>query len=416
MTAALLLTWIVAALLLQLGAAIGFSAWRRGREVAKAPAATQLAAKQPAGGAWPGWRKFRVARREFEDAARTQCSFYLEPVDGVALPPFLPGQFLTFTMRVADPHAAQPGGQRDVTRCYSLSDQPHPGRYRATIKRVAPPQDKPDAPPGVSSSHFHDQVREGDVLEVKAPAGHFFLDAAPGVPVVLIAGGIGITPLLSMLGWCLDRQPGRDMHLYYGVRNSDVQAFKVQLEQWALRHPQFHLHVVYSRPGTADVQGRDYQHAGHVDATLLRRTLPHGRHSFYACGPAPLMESLVPALAAWGVPQHDIHFEAFGPASVRAASAEPAAAQRAAAPAFEVRFDTSGRTLEWTARDESLLDFAERHGVRVESGCRSGSCGTCETRLLAGSVRYAKPPDHDVAPGHCLLCVGTPACNLVLAA
>ncbi len=416
MTAAQLLTGIVAALLLQLVAGIGFSAWRRGRDGAKAPVAVQPNAKQPAAGAWPGWRKFRVARREFEDAAHTQCSFYLEPLDGVALPPFRPGQFLTFALQVADPLAARPGAQRAITRCYSLSAPPDPARYRVTTKRASPPQDRPDAPPGVSSNHFHDQVREGEVLEVKPPAGHFCLDTDPGVPVVLIAGGIGITPLLSMLAWCIDEQPGRDVHLYYGVRNSDVHAFKARLEQWAQQHARFHLSIVYSRPGPADVQGRDYQHAGHVDAALLQRTLPHGRHAFYACGPAPLMESLVPALAAWGVPQHDIHFEAFGPASVRAARPEPSTVDPTVTPALEVRFDTSGRTLEWNGRDESLLDFAERHGVRVESGCRSGSCGTCETKLLAGSVRYLSPPDHDVAPGHCLLCVGTPASNLVLAA
>ena len=415
MTAALLLFWIVTALLVQVAAAIAISTWRRGRTAANVPAAP-LQAQQPAVGAWPGWRKFRVTRREFEDVAHTQCSFYLEPIDGVALPPFLPGQFLTFTLRVADTHAAQPGGERAVTRCYSLSEPPQPGRYRVTIKRVAASQGKPDAPPGVSSSHFHDQVREGDVLEVKAPAGRFFLDPDPNTPVVLIAGGIGITPLLSILGWCLGAQPGRDVHLYYGVRNSDVHAFKAQLDQWARQHPRFHLHVVYSRPGSNDVQGRDYQHAGHVDAALLRRTLPHGGHTFYACGPAPLMEDLVAALTAWGVPQHDIHHEAFGPASVRVARPEPALPGRDATLAFEVRFDTSGRTLEWNARDESLLDFAERHGVSVASGCRSGGCGTCETRLLAGSVHYATPPDHDVATGHCLLCVGTPAGALVLAA
>lgn len=356
MTAALLLGWIVAALLLQLAAGIGLAVWLRRHAGPSLPHGTDAIGAAPvAASAWPGWRKFRVARREFEDAARTQCSFYLEPVDGAALAPFRPGQYLTFTARVADPGTAPPGGQRTITRCYSLSGQPNAARYRITIKRVAAPQDRPDAPPGVSSSHFHDQVHEGDVLEVKPPAGHFFLDADPSVPVVLIAGGIGITPLLSMLAGCLGEQPGRDVHLYYGVRNSDVHAFKAQLELWARQHPQFHLHGVYSRALAGDVQGQDYQHAGHVDAALLRRTLPHGRHTFYLCGPASLMQSLVPALAAWGVPQQDIHHEAFGPASVRAAQAEPAMAQGTALPALEVRFDTSGRTLEWSTRDESLL-------------------------------------------------------------
>lgn len=143
------------------------------------------------------------------------------------------------------------------------------------------------------------------MLQVKAPSGHFFIDPDPQVPAVLIAGGIGITPMMSMLRWCLAEQPGRTLHLYYGVRHGGEHAFKLQLEQLADSHPNFHLSVVYSRPGPNDAPDRDYQHAGHVDIDLLRRTLPHGRHQFYVCGPAAMMESLVPALAPWGVPQPD---------------------------------------------------------------------------------------------------------------
>jgi hypothetical protein len=151
-----------------------------------------------------------------------------------------------------------------------------------------------------------------------------------------------------------------------------------------------------------------------VDLALLKKTLPHGRHQFYLCGPAALMETLVPALAEWGVPDADVHFEAFGPASVR----RPAAASvgAAAEQAIEVRFSRSGRTLTWDGRDANLLDFAERHGVVVESGCRSGGCGSCETRATSGTVTYAQQPDHDVAAGHCLLCVGRPQSALVLEA
>lgn len=169
-----------------------------------------------------------------------------------------------------------------------------------------------------------------------------------------------------------------------------------------------------SRPDPQDEPGRDFQHRGHVDVELLRRTLPHGRHAFYVCGPPAMMQTLVPALAEWGVPPADLHFEAFGPASVRLPGAEPATEPEAAG--VEVRFRRTGRTLHWDGRDASLLDFAERQGIAVESGCRSGGCGSCETRLVEGSVVYAQPPDHEPAPGHCLLCVGRPAGALVLEA
>jgi uncharacterized protein len=173
---------------------------------------------------------------------------------------------------------------------------------------------------------------------------------------------------------------------------------------------------VYSSPGPSDVLGQDYQHAGRIDLALLQRCLPHGRHRFYVCGPRPMMQSLVPALRSWGMPEQDIQFEAFGPATVQPVGPVTNEASSAAQPSVDVRFSRTGRTVAWNGQDANLLDFAERHGLAVESGCRSGSCGSCETRLVSGTVAYAEKPDHDIAAGHCLLCVGTPQSSLVLEA
>ena len=414
MTAAELLAIISAALLVQLAAGIGWTIWRRhSAQVSAQPVALATASPRPEA-AWAGWREFRVAQRAFEDAARSQCSFYLQPVDRQVLPPFKPGQFLTFALDVAprSPHGT--AGAQTITRCYSLSDRPDPAHYRVTIKRVPAPADHREFEPGLSSNHFHDHVQVGDILRVKAPSGHFFIVDDPNVPVVLIGGGIGITPMMSMLRWCVAQRPLRVIHLYYGLRNSGEHAFKQQLEEMATTHPALRLNVVYSRPSQSDLQGRDFQHQGHVDVELLRRTLPLGRHLFYVCGPPAMMQALVPALAEWGVPVADIHFEAFGPASVKLPGAAEAKGTDIAA--FEIRFQRSGRTLNWDGRDDSLLDFAERHGVAVESGCRSGGCGSCETRLLEGTVQYEHTPDHDVAMGCCLLCIGRPSSPLVLEA
>ncbi|MGM9488229.1 2Fe-2S iron-sulfur cluster-binding protein [Ideonella sp. YS5] len=411
MTAPLLLGWISAALLLQLAAGVAWTLWRR----STAPTVVQSmsAPTMRADAAWSGWREFRVVRREYEDPAKAQCSFYLQPADGRPLPDFKPGQFLTFSLDLpeAEPDAA---GRLAITRCYSLSDAPDPAHYRVTIKRVPPPADHPNCAPGRSSTYFHDRVQVGDLLRVKAPSGHFFIEPDASLPAVLIGGGIGITPMMSMLRWCLARQPQRTFHFYYGVSNSRQHAFKAELEALAAAHAALRLNVVYSRPEAADAIGRDFQHQGHVDVELLRRTLPHGRHQFYVCGPPAMMQALVPALAEWGVPAAHIHCEAFGPASVRLRGASPSARQDVAD--VEVRFQRSGRTLTWDGQDASLLDFAERHGISVESGCRSGGCGSCETRLLEGTVQYEHAPDHDVAAGHCLPCVGRPATPLVLEA
>ncbi len=411
MTALQLLSYICAALLIQFTIATGVAAWRW-RRSDRLPALPAIEAGDDAEApAWPGLREFRVLRRQFEDALRTQCSFQLVPVDGVALPPFLAGQFLTFALDIPHPSG---GTSRPVMRCYSVSEAPRPGSYRITVKRVPPPPDRPALPPGLASNHLHDRVREGDLLRVKAPAGYFSIDADVGVPAVFIAGGIGITPMMSMLTWCLEQQPTRALYLYYGLRHGGEHAFKASLEALAAAHPTFHLNVVYSQPALSDVLGRDHQHTGHVDLALLRQTLPHGRHAFYICGPPAMMASLVPGLIEWGIPPQDIHYEAFGPASPAPLHAASNRAAHSATIAVDVQFRRSGRTLVWSGQDASLLDFAERHGIAVESGCRSGSCGSCEMALVAGSVCYAVAPDRALATGRCLLCVGTPGSALVL--
>jgi len=419
MTVAQLLAYIAVALLLQVMAGVAFAMWRR-LSTTGGPASAGMedvvAAPSAPSGAWSGWREFRVVRREFEDAAQTQCSFHLQPVDGAPLTPYQPGQYLTFSLKVPGSVAAASVAERSITRCYSLSDRPDPTGYRITIKRVPPPEAQPGLPPGVSSEYFHDRVHEADVLQVKAPSGHFFIDPDASVPAVFIAGGIGITPMMSMLRWCVAEQPERRVHLYYGVRCSSDHAFKPLLQDLAAAHPAFKLNVVYGNPGVDDVLARDYQHVGYIDLALLRRTLPHGRHQFYVCGPPPMMRSLVPALREWGVQADDIHFEAFGPASVRptaSASNEPSVVISAS---MAVRFSRSGRTLAWDGQDANLLDFAERHDLAVDSGCRSGSCGACQTRLLSGVITYADKPDHDIPKGRCLLCVGKPQSALVLEA
>lgn len=423
MTALHLLGYITIALLLQIAAGMGV-AYFRAPDKTQAPA---LVAKLASGvetldstmHAWTGWREFQVTRRVDEDPLKSQCSFYLAPADGLSLPDFKPGQFLTFDLKLIGTQSEM----TSVVRCYSLSDQPNPDHYRVTIKRALPPASQPGLPAGMSSSYFHDHVNVGKTLRVKAPAGRFYIDEDASVPAVLIGGGIGITPMMSMLSWCLSHQPMRQVHVFAGARCADEQAFLQDLVALARAHPQLHLHLVFSNPGIAeehsddkDLEGwRSHQHAGRVDIDLVKRVLPHGRHQFYVCGPPPMMEALVPALVTWGVPKADIHFEAFGPATVRLEPDSPKH-RVAAADALTIQFNGAGRTLAWSGQDDNLLDFAERQGIPMESGCRSGSCGSCQTRLLAGTVHYANPPDFDIASGHCLPCVATPLSNLVVAA
>jgi ferredoxin-NADP reductase len=425
MTSLYLLLWIAGAIALQIGLYLSlefFRHWQELRNLRKlaagmggavlsqaplaSPAATTLA--------WTGLRTFLVERKEAEDAAGQICSFYLVPEDGKPLPSFLPGQFLTFRLDVPTPT----GSTNTVTRCYSLSGAPHRNAYRITIKRAPAPAGSALAP-GVSSNYFHDQVQVGSRLQVRAPSGHFHIEHSEA-PVVLIGGGVGITPMLSMLDWCVAEQPGREVWLFYGVRDSTELVQRAHLESLTALHPHFHLHLCLSAPQAGEGVHKDHLHHGRVDVALLRRLLPLKPFHFYLCGPTPMLESLVPALEDWGVPDGRIHFEAFGPASVKRRTAATALQAAATAEVPEagvmVTFAKSRKQLSWQTGSGSLLDLAEANGITVSSGCRAGSCGSCQTRIQSGAVAYSQSPDFDPEPGSCLLCVCTPKTAVTLEA
>lgn len=420
MTSLSLLLWIALGIALQVALWLGIGFWRHWLEYQSLRSGmpayaspTVLAPKsEPASvAAWSGFRSFRVERKVVEDAAQSICSFYLVPEDGKALPSFLPGQFLTFRLDVP----ALDGSSEQIIRCYSLSDMPRPDYYRVSIKRVPAPAGG-DVPPGRSSTHFHDRIAVGSLLQVRAPGGHFHIEHNDE-PLVLIGGGIGITPMLSMLNWCLAKQSGREVWLFYGVRNSDEPVMKAQLEVLAAAHPNFHLRLCFSNPLPEDQAGRDYQHHGRIDIGLLRMQLPLKPFHFYICGPTPMMETLVTALEDWGVPEARIHFEAFGPASIKPRQAFAAAQEsQATASDIVVTFAKSGKKLPWLPAAGSLLEFAEANGIAVNSGCRAGGCGSCQTAIQAGEVSYRHPPDHDPEPGSCLLCTCTPKTSVTLEA
>jgi hypothetical protein len=357
---------------------------------------------------WSGPRKFIVKRKVRE--CRDVCSFYLAPHDGKPLPPFHPGQFLTFQLRI-------PGQSASVIRCYSLSDAPAPtcDYYRVTIKKVPPPPDKPGTPPGLVSTFFHEQVNEGDILDVKVPSGRFYLDMIARTPVVLIGGGVGITPVLSMLNGVAQSGSRRETWFFLGVRNSGEHIQKAHLEEVAAKNPNIRLHICYSDPGPDDKAGRDYHHAERVSVKLFKQLLPSNAYDFYICGPPPMMSSLTQGLKEWGVPDDNVHFEAFGPATVKAvAPAVAPAAVATTAQTFQINFARSGKALAWDQKMQSLLDFASSHGVTIDSGCRRGACGTCKVAVRDGKFSYLNPPDYSCEAGSCLTCCAVPSTDLTL--
>lgn len=336
------------------------------------------------------------------------CSFYLVPHDSKPLPPFKPGQYLTFQLRI-------PGIDKPTIRCYSLSDCAQPDHYRVTIKRAPPPRDKPGVRPGLSSNFFHDQLREGDILDIQAPRGGFHLDLDKDNPVVLIGGGIGVTPVLSMLNAIVASGSKRETWFFYGVRNAAEHIMQEHLAGVARDNDHVHVNVCYNEPASDDVKGRDYHHAEHVSVALIKRLLPSNNYEFYICGPPPMMNQITEELLAWGVPAAHIHYEAFGPATVKKVShAPPAAAAAPGAPTYKVTFARSGKECAWEAGAASLLEFAEAQGVRIDSGCRAGNCGTCVTAVRSGQFSYRIEPGAPAVPGTCLTCISVPRGDIVL--
>lgn len=388
---------------------------------------------------WTGYRKFEVRQKIIEDAGRQVCSFYLVPHDRRPLPPFLPGQYLTFQLDIpagqltcarcgtpvrsggrfctkcGGPVQANPTrGGKPTVRCYSLSDWHHPTQYRVTIKRVLPPKDRADVPPGMVSSFFHDSVNVGDILDVMAPRGKFCLDLHGDRPVVLIGGGVGITPVLTMLNAIAAANSPRETWFFYGVVNGADHVQKAHLERLARERPNLRLQVCYSSPRGADVLGKDYHHGGRVSVDLLKRVLPSNNYAYYICGPPPMMTSLVEGLEAWGVPSADIHFEAFGPATVKRTSQATKALTAQMKVQSSVTFAKSGKTCPWTPEVASLLELAEQNGVPMDSGCRVGNCNTCLTAIKQGEVSWIREPDSMPAAGSCLTCISIPKGTLVL--
>ena len=352
---------------------------------------------------WNGFRKFKVVSKVEETSDIT--SFYLAPHDGKELPEFLPGQFLTFQIPVpTQPHP--------VIRCYSLSDSPfHPERYRVSIKRVPAPRNEPTAPPVLVSNYFHDFLNENDIVDIKAPSGHFHLSMTKKFPVVLLAGGVGITPLLSMLNAITEMGSQREVWFFLGVRNKKDHVMKEHLEMVARENENVRLRVFYSAPGETDVLDEDYHVKGRVNVENLKTILPSSNFDYYICAPPPMVKDLRKDLADWGVPKKNIHFEAFGPATVKGCKAEPG---KASGVKINIQFEKSGKTLVWDSKSESLLDFAELNGISIDSGCRAGNCGTCLTAIKHGKVELVGEPGSEPEAGSCLTCISIPKEDLTL--
>ncbi|HYK33310.1 MAG TPA: MOSC and FAD-binding oxidoreductase domain-containing protein [Streptosporangiaceae bacterium] len=351
--------------------------------------------------AWPGFRPMAVAAVTPE--SHSVVSVHLADPDGAAVPPALPGQFLT--LRLPATTATAP-----LLRSYSLSGSPAASTYRVSVKRE---------PHGAGSQYIHDRLRAGDLLETAAPRGTFLLDSGTA-PVLLISAGVGATPVLAMLHALAAAGSDRDVWWLHGARSRAEEPFAAESRSLVESLPHGHRHVCFSRPDPGDVEGHDYQTAGRLSpAVLTNLGLPRDADT-YICGPAAFMSEVSAAVVGMGIDATRIRTEIFGATPSITPGIAPTPARPPHQPQGEpgdgpgVAFARSGLTARWADGYGSLLELAEACDVPVRWSCRTGVCHTCETALLSGAVSYDPDPVDDPAEGSALICCSRPHGDLTL--
>lgn len=342
------------------------------------------------------WRPFKVVK--VVDESATIRSFHLMPDDGAGLLPHLAGQHLPIRVQL-------PGTDKPLMRAYTLSVAPSESFYRISVKRD-----------GSVSRYLHDHLHAGDTLEARAPAGDFTIDASEPRPAVLLAAGVGITPMLAMLRHLIyegqRKQRLRPTFLFQSARSKAERPFVRELDQLlAAAHGAVKLVRVLSQ--TADAEPDvDYDFAGRIDMALLSRVLPFNDYDFYLCGPPQFTQALYDGLRALNIADDRIHAEAFGPSSLQRTNdvvAEAKPLLPVATQSVPVKFMDSLKEARWTPDAGSLLELAEARGLSPAYSCRAGHCGSCKTKLLQGAVTYPTPPSAQVADDEVLICCARPA-------
>jgi len=337
--------------------AVGFSV-RRLRKAPLRPNGSSAAAS-PEAGRWKG--QLRVERIVQETP--NVKTFRLVPPNRSALPfAHLPGQYLTFSLQI---------GGKTVGRSYTIASTPsRPGYCEVTIKREEQ---------GLVSRHMHDTVKEGDLLTIAAPGGKFTFTGAEADRVVLLAAGVGITPLMSILRYLTDQNWSGQIYMVYSCKTVEDIIFREELEAIERRLPNLHLTLTLTRGEGANWNGA----IGRIDAKLLTRVVPDLTSvPIYMCGPAEMLTASRDLLLPLGVAEHNIRKESFG---LRPASPRGEIAASISGGEFTVTFARSNKTAK-IAGGRPILTLAEELGVGVDSECRAGICGTCKCRMISGSV------------------------------
>lgn len=325
-----------------------------------APAAPLAAAA--VAGKWKGQLK---VSRIFEETPNVK-TFRLVDSDGGPLPfGYLPGQFVTVSVKPGD---------KTVKRSYTIASAPSQRHYcEITVKR----EDE-----GLVSRYLHDKISEGSALDVAAPAGKFVFTGEESDSIVLVGGGVGITPMMSVIRYLTDTAWKGSIHLLYCCRTTNDFIYREELEHLQRRHANLHVVATMTRADGTVWMGLK----GRFTTELIQESVPDitGKR-IHICGPPAMMEAITDMLDELGVPKDNIKTEAFGPA--KKPKAKPAAESKpeSSSAAGMVTFKQSGKSAP-LPEGETILDVADELGIEIENSCRTGSCGSCIVKLLSGDV------------------------------
>ena len=336
-------------------------------------------------------------------------TFRLRDPEGGPIPfTFLPGQFLTYSAQIDG---------KTVRRSYTIASSAAQTAYvETTIKRE-------DG--GVFSDYMHDKIKEGDLLDVMAPSGAFTFRGTEADSVVLIGGGVGITPLMAAIRYLFDIAWPGQVHLVYGAQTTEQFIFRDELEYLQRRMDNLHVAATMARAAGTSWMGSE----GQITADFLTRAIPDlARRRVHLCGPPGMMQAIKKTLGELGVPSEQIKTEAFGPALgavpppgktvIESTKPENGGAAAIGPATASVRFARSGKVAPLPP-DKSVLEVAESVGVPIDYSCRAGVCGICKTHLLEGSVTMEVQDaltEEDRAKGMILACQAKSIGNLVVEA
>lgn len=342
--------------------------------------------------AWTGFRPFVVQRTRMEcEGVR---SFELSPEDGTRVPGFLPGQHIAVRMHPAEDEVP-------LIRMYSLCGPQDASSLRIAVKREAN---------GAGGIYMHEQVHDGDVLEISAPRGTFTLSEGKG-PLVLLSAGVGVTPLLSILHEVAHQDSDRELWWIHSCRNGTYEAFREEVRSLGMQLSAFHRVVIYSSPNDGELCGIDYDIKGHLGLQALQAMQLPVESECYLCGPPGYLHNITAALKAIGVAGNKIKSELFGNYSepVAGGGKTPHLPSENTGQGPLVTFSKSKISFRWHPCFGSLLEAAEACDVPVLWSCRMGVCHRCESGIIDGQVTYSPTPLDPPADGNVLICCAAPA-------